>query len=152
VIVLRYKQPLLKRPFVTPFSPIIPALGMITALINMVSLPPATWLRLFVWLFIGLLIYFGYSKRYAKPIAIRQARLLGLTSQSTLSTSSNTPSSTTAAILLAQKKQSNNTKLVNAEDAAEWLAAVTDTVQISSPLQHDNKTRQDRITALKLAK
>lgn len=153
VIVLRYKQPLLKRPFVTPFSPIVPALGMITALINMVSLPPATWLRLFIWLVLGLLIYFGYSKRYAKPIAIRQARLLGLTSQSTLSTSSNIPSSTTTAILLAQKKQSNNTKLVNAEDAAEWLAAVTDTVQISSPLQHhDNKTRQDRISALKLAK
>ena len=153
VIVLRYKQPLLKRPFVTPFSPIVPALGMITALINMVSLPPATWLRLFIWLVLGLLIYFGYSKRYAKPIAIRQARLLGLTSQSTLSISSNTPSSTTTAILLAQKKQSNNTKLVNAEDAAEWLAAVTDTVQISSPLQHhDNKTRQDRISALKLAK
>jgi basic amino acid/polyamine antiporter, APA family len=153
VIVLRYKQPLLKRPFVTPFSPIVPALGMITALINMVSLPPATWLRLFIWLVLGLLIYFGYSKRYAKPIAIRQARLLGLTSQSTLSISSNTPSSTTTAILLAQKKQSNNSKLVNAEDAAEWLAAVTDTVQISSPLQHhDNKTRQDRISALKLAK
>jgi len=157
VIVLRYKQPLLKRPFVTPFSPIVPALGMITALINMVSLPPATWLRLFIWLILGFIIYFGYSKKNAKPIAVRQARLLGLVnSNDSLSSSlSATSKETTAAILLAQKQQSNNVKLVNAEDAAEWLSAVTgdgqsiDNVQISSPLQQD-KARQERINALKL--
>jgi hypothetical protein len=66
-----------------------------------------------------------------------------------------TSKETTAAILLAQKQQSNNVKLVNAEDAAEWLNAVTgdgqsiDNVQISSPLQQD-KARQERINALKL--
>ena len=155
VIVLRYKQPLLKRPFVTPFSPVVPALGMITALINMVSLPAATWLRLFVWLMLGLLVYYGYSKKNAKPIAVRQAKLLGLSSSS----SSSTVSESTAAILLSQKQQSNSVKLVNAEDAAEWLSAVSENgrntfdenvLQISSPLQND-KARQERISALKKA-
>jgi hypothetical protein len=111
-------------------------------------------LRLFVWLVLGLLVYYGYSKKNAKPIAVRQAKLLGLSS------SSSTISETTAAILLSQKQASNSVKLVNAEDAAEWLSSVTENgrntidenvLQISSPLQND-KARQERISALKAAK
>ena len=63
VIYLRYTRPELPRPFRTPFSPVIPALGMLFCGYLMYSLPAITWLRFFAWLAIGLVIYFVYSRR-----------------------------------------------------------------------------------------
>jgi APA family basic amino acid/polyamine antiporter len=40
-------------------------LGIITCMILMFSLPPENWLRLFVWLAIGLVTYFGYSRHHS---------------------------------------------------------------------------------------
>jgi len=65
VIVLRYKQPELHRPFKTPFSPIIPMLGMGFCLYLMFSLPLITWIRFGVWLAIGLIVYFTYSRHHS---------------------------------------------------------------------------------------
>jgi APA family basic amino acid/polyamine antiporter len=62
VVSLRYTHPDLPRPFRTPFSPIFPALGGLFCLYLMLSLPQITWLRFLVWLAIGLIVYFGYSR------------------------------------------------------------------------------------------
>ncbi len=66
VWVLRVKQPDVPRAFKTPFVPLVPILGVATCLFMMVFLPWDTWLRLFVWLAIGLVIYFGYGAKHSK--------------------------------------------------------------------------------------
>jgi APA family basic amino acid/polyamine antiporter len=62
VIALRHKMPDIKRPFKCPFSPLFPILGMIFCLYLMCKLPLITWLRFIIWLVLGLIIYFAYSK------------------------------------------------------------------------------------------
>lgn len=63
--VLRVKQPDAPRTFKVPFVPLIPILGIITCLFMMVFLPADTWIRLIVWMAIGVLIYFGYSRYHS---------------------------------------------------------------------------------------
>lgn len=65
ILVLRYKRPDIHRPFRTPFVPLIPVLGVLTALLQMIFLPVDTWIRLIVWMGLGFLIYFLYSKKNA---------------------------------------------------------------------------------------
>lgn len=65
VLVMRKTQPDAPRAFRTPWVPLVPILGVLTCLFMMVFLPFDTWLRLFVWLAIGFLIYFGYSKKHS---------------------------------------------------------------------------------------
>jgi APA family basic amino acid/polyamine antiporter len=66
VWVLRKKQPDIPRAFRTPWVPLVPILGIVTCLLLMVSLPLDTWIRLIVWLAIGLVIYFTYGKKNSK--------------------------------------------------------------------------------------
>uniref|UniRef100_E6QMD9 Metabolite permease n=1 Tax=mine drainage metagenome TaxID=410659 RepID=E6QMD9_9ZZZZ len=66
VWVLRVRHPDLHRPFKTPLVPLVPILGMGTALFLMVQLPRVTWLVMVAWLLVGLVIYFGYSIRHSK--------------------------------------------------------------------------------------
>ncbi len=66
VLVLRYSKPELHRPFKTPAVPLVPVLGILTCLYLMVSLPKDTWMRLLIWLAIGLVIYFGYGIRKSR--------------------------------------------------------------------------------------
>jgi APA family basic amino acid/polyamine antiporter len=66
VIILRYKRPDLKRPFKTPFVPVVPILGAAICLYLMYSLPLDTWLRLIIWMAIGFLIYFTYSIHHSE--------------------------------------------------------------------------------------
>src|SRR5204863_8465640 len=54
------------RPFLVPMVPLFPILGVILFATLMLSLPLETWGRFFVWLAIGLLIYFLYSVRHSK--------------------------------------------------------------------------------------
>ncbi|MBS0629684.1 MAG: amino acid permease [Verrucomicrobia bacterium] len=65
VLVLRYKQPSLHRPFKVPFFPWIPLIGMMVCILQMVVLPATIWLQLLIWIGIGLLIYFGYGVRHS---------------------------------------------------------------------------------------
>jgi APA family basic amino acid/polyamine antiporter len=65
VWVLRNTKPELKRPFRTPLVPIVPILGMACCLLLMVGLGTKTWLRLLIWLAIGLVIYFAYGKSHS---------------------------------------------------------------------------------------
>jgi APA family basic amino acid/polyamine antiporter len=66
VLVLRYREPDLERPFKTPFFPYVPILGMITSLGVMASLPRDTWIRLIAWMLIGIVIYFTYGRKKSK--------------------------------------------------------------------------------------
>ncbi len=54
------------RPFRTPWVPVVPILGMLICLFMMVLLPGDTWVRLAVWLIIGLVIYFTYGRRHSR--------------------------------------------------------------------------------------
>jgi APA family basic amino acid/polyamine antiporter len=66
VIILRYKRPDLKRPFKTPFVPLVPILGAAICLYLMYSLPMDTWLRLIIWMAIGFFIYFTYGIHHSE--------------------------------------------------------------------------------------
>ncbi len=66
VLVLRFRRPELARPFRAPFSPLTPILGILISLAMMLGLPGETWLRLVIWLVVGMGIYFGYSIRHSK--------------------------------------------------------------------------------------
>jgi APA family basic amino acid/polyamine antiporter len=66
VIVLRKTEPDMKREFKTPFVPMIPILGVLVCLAMIYGLGWTNWLRLGVWLVIGLVIYFFYSKKNSK--------------------------------------------------------------------------------------
>jgi APA family basic amino acid/polyamine antiporter len=66
ILVLRKTQPGLKRPFRTPWVPVIPLLGAAICILQMVFLPWSTWLRLVGWTLVGLIIYFTYGIRHSK--------------------------------------------------------------------------------------
>lgn len=65
VWVMRVKMPELKRSFKTPFVPLVPILGIITCLFMMVFLPMDTWIRLLVWMLIGIDIYLAYGAKHS---------------------------------------------------------------------------------------
>jgi len=62
VLVMRRTNPDAERPFRCPFVPLVPILGIVCCVVLMLSLPAANWWRLVVWLLIGLVIYFSYSR------------------------------------------------------------------------------------------
>ena len=62
VMVMRRTQPDLQRPYRTPLVPLVPVLGILVCLGMMAFLDLTTWIRLVVWLIIGFVVYFGYSR------------------------------------------------------------------------------------------
>jgi len=66
ILVLRYRSPDLHRPFRTPLVPIVPILAILICGYMMYGLPTDTWLRLLIWLGIGLAIYFGYGRAHSR--------------------------------------------------------------------------------------
>lgn len=71
VWILRVRQPELHRPFKTPFVPVVPILGILSALYLMFALPLLTWEVVGIWLVIGLVIYFTYSTKHSKVQKMR---------------------------------------------------------------------------------
>lgn len=65
VLMLRYKQPSLHRPFKVPLFPWIPLAGTLACLIQMLALPGVTWIQFAIWIFVGYGIYFGYGIRHS---------------------------------------------------------------------------------------
>ena len=70
VWIMRVNDPLRPRPFKTPLVPIVPILGMLVCTAMIVSLDSTTLLTAFVWMLIGLIVYFGYSKNNSKLRAL----------------------------------------------------------------------------------
>jgi APA family basic amino acid/polyamine antiporter len=67
VMILRIRRPDLPRAFKAPGGPyVVPILGMLTSGILMYTATTATIIRLFVWMAIGLVIYFSYGRRHSK--------------------------------------------------------------------------------------
>jgi APA family basic amino acid/polyamine antiporter len=66
VMVMRKKMPELPRAFRTPMVPLVPILGVATCLFMMVFLPMDTWIRLLVWMLIGLDIYLVYGVKHSQ--------------------------------------------------------------------------------------
>jgi basic amino acid/polyamine antiporter, APA family len=66
VWIIRRRRPDLARPFRTPLVPLVPILGIVTSLTMMLSLTGVTWIRLAVWLIIGMVIYFSYSLHHSR--------------------------------------------------------------------------------------
>jgi len=63
IIVMRRTNPNAPRPFRTPWVPAVPIAGAAVCFAMMYSLDDLTWYRLFIWLGIGLIIYFGYGRK-----------------------------------------------------------------------------------------
>jgi APA family basic amino acid/polyamine antiporter len=59
VLILRRTDPDRERGYRAPLVPLVPILGILSCLAMMVSLDIDTWIRLVVWLVIGMAIYFG---------------------------------------------------------------------------------------------
>jgi basic amino acid/polyamine antiporter, APA family len=65
ILIMRRTQPSIPRPFRTPWVPLVPILGILTNLFLMSGLGWTNWARLIVWLAIGLVIYFSYSRKHS---------------------------------------------------------------------------------------
>jgi APA family basic amino acid/polyamine antiporter len=65
VLLLRRRRPELDRPFRTPFVPAVPILGIAISLLMMLGLPLDTWIRLVVWLVVGMVVYATYGRRHS---------------------------------------------------------------------------------------
>jgi APA family basic amino acid/polyamine antiporter len=73
VWVLRVKRPDLPRPFRAPLVPLVPILGIIVSLGLMASLPGSTWLRLIIWLIVGMVLYFIFGRKHSRVQLAAQA-------------------------------------------------------------------------------
>jgi basic amino acid/polyamine antiporter, APA family len=65
VCLLRFTDPQIARPFRAPWLPFVSTMGVLVNGYMMISLGKENWVRLGVWLILGLLIYFGYSRRHS---------------------------------------------------------------------------------------
>jgi basic amino acid/polyamine antiporter, APA family len=66
VIFLRYQRPDLDRPFKTPLVPFVPALSALVSFALMAGLPGDTWMRLIIWMALGMAIYFMYGYSHSE--------------------------------------------------------------------------------------
>ncbi|HZY58131.1 MAG TPA: amino acid permease, partial [Candidatus Binataceae bacterium] len=67
--ILRHADPERKRPFKAPLVPLVPILGVVFCGYLMSVLPALTWMRFFVWLGVGLVIYFIYGRYHSRVSA-----------------------------------------------------------------------------------
>ncbi len=66
VLIVRKSMPDVHRAFKTPFVPTVPILGILTCLCMMLFLPADTWIRLVLWMLIGLDVYACYGVKHSK--------------------------------------------------------------------------------------
>jgi basic amino acid/polyamine antiporter, APA family len=75
VLIMRYRQPEIERPFRCPLVPLVPLLGIAFCLLLMFSLPTENWFRLIAWLLLGIVIYFGYGKQHSVLARMRDREI-----------------------------------------------------------------------------
>jgi basic amino acid/polyamine antiporter, APA family len=66
VWIIRRRNPDLERPFKTPWVPVVPILGMVISAYLIYNLATMTWIRLVVWLVIGMFIYLLYGLKHSR--------------------------------------------------------------------------------------
>ena len=66
VLVMRKKMPDAPRAFKTPLVPFVPIAGVVVCLYLMYSLPLESWIRLVIWMALGIALYFFYGKKNSK--------------------------------------------------------------------------------------
>jgi basic amino acid/polyamine antiporter, APA family len=70
IMVLRKTNPAQARPFRTPWVPLVPILGILFNGYMMIRLGKWNWIRLVLWLVIGLVVYFTYGMKHSKVQAL----------------------------------------------------------------------------------
>jgi APA family basic amino acid/polyamine antiporter len=65
ILVMRKTHPDLHRPFRTPLVPLVPILGILSCLALMFGLGLSNWLRLFIWMALGMIVYFSYGRHHS---------------------------------------------------------------------------------------
>ena len=83
ILIVRKSMPNVERAFRTPFVPAVPILGILTCLCMMVFLPADTWIRLVLWMLIGLDVYALYGVKHSK-LEHNIARRSGITTLNVL--------------------------------------------------------------------
>ncbi len=73
VLILRYREPNRHRAFRAPGGPLAPIITILTCLLLMAGLPITNWIRFFVWLAIGLVIYYNYGRKRSTLRTANQA-------------------------------------------------------------------------------
>ncbi|MBC7758637.1 MAG: amino acid permease [Phormidesmis sp. FL-bin-119] len=76
ILVLRKSLPDAVRPFRTPLVPFVPVMGVLVCVYLMYSLPAESWIRLFIWMAIGVVVYFSYGKKYSKIRELRDGKII----------------------------------------------------------------------------
>jgi APA family basic amino acid/polyamine antiporter len=66
VWIMRVKRPDIQRQFKTPLVPLVPILGMVVCGAMIFGLGWTNWIRLLIWMAIGIVVYFAYSKKHSK--------------------------------------------------------------------------------------
>jgi basic amino acid/polyamine antiporter, APA family len=66
ILILRRIAPEARRPFRTPWVPLVPVLGVLSCVALMLSLPAGTWIRLVLWIGVGLAVYAFYGRRHSR--------------------------------------------------------------------------------------
>ena len=66
VLIMRKTKPEVRRKFKVPLVPYIPVAGILVCVYLMTSLGKESWERLFIWLFLGIIIYVFYSRKQSK--------------------------------------------------------------------------------------
>jgi APA family basic amino acid/polyamine antiporter len=73
VLILQYREPDRHRAFRAPGGPIAPIITILTCLLLMAGLPIMNWIRFFVWMIIGLVLYYFYGSRKSTLRAANRA-------------------------------------------------------------------------------
>ena len=66
VLILRRTRPDLPRAFRTPAAPVVAVLAVVLCVYLMLNLTGATWIRFLIWMALGIVVYFGYSRRHSR--------------------------------------------------------------------------------------
>ena len=76
ILVLRKSLPDAVRPFRTPLVPFVPVMGVLVCVYLMYSLPAESWIRLFIWMALGVVVYFSYGQKYSKIRELRDGKII----------------------------------------------------------------------------